>query len=126
MLPPAFRRLAWSNLLAQSAEQVALAAVPMLAVLALGAGPGATGLLAGVQTLPFLLMSLPLGLLADRVARRKLMAAAECLRAGALACLPLLAAAGLVSVPALAALGFLAATGTVAYSVAAPSLVPAL
>lgn len=33
MLPSAFRRLAWFNLLAQSAEQVALAAVPLAAVL---------------------------------------------------------------------------------------------
>jgi hypothetical protein len=35
-------RLAWSNLAAQSAEQVALAAAPMVAVLALGAGAGET------------------------------------------------------------------------------------
>lgn len=123
---PAFRRLTWSNLAAQSAEQVALAATPLLAVTALGAGVGETGLLAVAQTLPFLLLSLPLGLLADRVARRRLMAAAETVRAAALAVVPVLAAAGLVSVPALAVLGFLAAAGTVAYSVAAPSLVPAL
>lgn len=125
-LPPAFRRLAWSNLAAQSAEQVALAAVPLLAVLSLGAGVGETGLLAAAQTLPFLLLSLPLGLLADRLPRRLLMAAAEAVRAAALAAIPVLAAFGLVSVPVLAALGFLAASGTVAYSVAAPSLVPAL
>ena len=31
-LPPAFQRLAWSNLIAQSADQVALAATPMVAV----------------------------------------------------------------------------------------------
>ena len=41
----AFRRLAWSNLAAQSAEQVGLAAAPLVAVLALGAGAGETGLL---------------------------------------------------------------------------------
>jgi len=49
-LPPAFRRLAWSNLIAQSAEQIALAAAPMVAVLALGAGAGSTGLLTAAQT----------------------------------------------------------------------------
>ena len=37
-LPPTFNRLAWSNLAAQSAEQVALAAAPIVAVLTLGAG----------------------------------------------------------------------------------------
>lgn len=125
-LPRSFQRLAWSNLLAQSAEQLALSCVPMVAVLALGAGPGETGLLAGVQTLPFLLLSLPFGLLTDRFARRKLMAGAELMRAAALAAIPILAASGLVSIALLAGLGFLAATGTVAYSVAAPSLVPAL
>ena len=125
-LSPAFTRLAWSNLLAQSAEQLGLAAVPLVAVLALGAGAGETGLLAAAQTLPFLLLSLPLGVLADRMPRRFLMSAAEWLRAAALLALPMLAGAGLASVPALGVLGFLAATGTVAYGVAAPSLVPAL
>jgi hypothetical protein len=43
-LPAAFNRLAWSNLAAQSAEQVGLAAAPIVAVLALGAGGGTTEL----------------------------------------------------------------------------------
>ena len=34
-LPRAFTRLAWSNLAAQSAEQIGLAAAPLVAVLAL-------------------------------------------------------------------------------------------
>src|SRR4051812_13462133 len=58
-LPAAFLRLAWSNLAAQSAEQIGLAAAPLVAVLALGAGAGETGLLQTAQTLPFLLLSIP-------------------------------------------------------------------
>ena len=46
MLSVSFRRLAWSNLLAQSAEQLSLAAVPIVAVLMLHAGPGEIGFLA--------------------------------------------------------------------------------
>src|SRR3546814_6471773 len=69
-LPAAFRRLAWSNLAAQSAEQVGLAAAPIVAVLALGAGAAETGLLQTAQTLPFLLLAIPAGLLADRRSRR--------------------------------------------------------
>lgn len=122
----AFRRLVWSNLAAQSAEQVGLAAAPMVAVLALGAGAGETGLLSVAQTLPFLLLSFPLGLLADRAPRRRLMILAEAARGLALLALPVLAALGWLSVPVLAAIGFAAATGTVAFSVAAPALVPAL
>lgn len=125
-LSRAFNRLAGANLAAQSAEQLSLAAVPMVAVLALGAGPGEIGLLATAQTLPFLLLSIPLGLLADRTSRQRLMVAAELLRA--LALLALLAALLLsrLSIELLALLGFIGAVGTVGFSVAAPALVPAL
>jgi predicted MFS family arabinose efflux permease len=125
-LPGPFRRLAWSNLAAQSAEQIGLAAAPMIAVLGLGAGVGETGLLQTAQTLPFLLLSFPAGVLADRTSRRRLMAGAEALRALALLAVLVLAGSDLLNLPLLALLGFIGATGTVAYSVAAPSLVPAL
>jgi predicted MFS family arabinose efflux permease len=121
-----FQRLAWSNLVAQSAEQLSLAAAPMVAVLALGAGAGETGFLTAAQTLPFLLLSFPAGVLVDRLPRRGLMVSAELARAAALLALPVLAAFGWLSVPLLALVGFVAATGTVVYSVAAPALVPAL
>ena len=126
VLSASFRRLAWSNLLAQSAEQLSLAAVPIVAVLLLQAGPGEIGLLASIQSLPFLLLSMPLGLLADRTSRTRLMALAETLRALALLLLLALIVTGHVSIAALAIVGFMAAVGTVAFSVAAPSLVPAL
>ncbi|WP_353237013.1 MFS transporter [Limnohabitans sp.] len=125
-LSASFRRLAWSNLLAQSAEQLSLAAVPIVAVLLLKAGPGEIGLLASIQSLPFLLLSTPLGVLADRTSRTRLMALAEMLRALALLLLLALIVTGNVSIAALAIIGFIAAVGTVAFSVAAPSLVPAL
>ena len=125
-LPAAFNRLAWSNLAAQSAEQIGLAAAPLVAVLMLGAGVGETGLLQTAQTLPFLLLSFPAGVLADRTSRRRLMAGAEALRALSLLAVLALAWTGLLSLPLLALLGFVGATGTVAYSVTAPSLVPAL
>jgi predicted MFS family arabinose efflux permease len=121
-----FQRLAWSNLVAQSAEQLSIAAAPMVAVLALGAGAGETGFLTAAQTLPFLLLSFPAGVLVDRLPRRTLMVWAELVRATALLALPVLAAFGWLSVPLLALIGFVAATGTVVYSVAAPALVPAL
>ncbi len=125
-LPRPFIHLAWSNLAAQSAEQLSLAAVPLVAVLALGAGPGDIGLLAAVQTLPFLLMSMPLGVLADRMSRRKLMLWAEGLRAVSLLVLLGMVCASTLGMAWLAVLGFLGAVGTVGFSVAAPALVPAL
>ncbi|HWX85258.1 MAG TPA: MFS transporter [Xanthobacteraceae bacterium] len=125
-LPTTFNRLAWSNLAAQSAEQVALAAAPIVAVLLLGVGEGQTGLLQTALTLPFILFAIPAGLLADRFSRRWLMAGAEGLRAAALAGILLLIWLGWLTMPTLAAFGFIAVCGTVAYSVAAPALVPSL
>ena len=125
-LPKTFNRLAWSNLVAQSAEQIALAAAPIVAVLVLGAGEGETGLLQTALTLPFVLFAIPAGLMADRMARRWLMAGAEALRAGALLSVLLLIVTGWLTMPVLALLGFVAVCGTVVYSVAAPALVPAL
>lgn len=125
-LPAHFSRLVGSNLAAQSAEQLSLAAVPMVAVLALGAGAGEIGLIGMVQTLPFLLLSIPFGLLADRTSRRRLMVAAESLRAISLLGLLVATLLGALSVPVLALLGFVGAVGTVGFSVAAPALVPTL
>jgi predicted MFS family arabinose efflux permease len=124
--PRSFTALAGSNLAAQSAEQLSLAAVPLVAVLALGAGPGETGVLAAVQTLPFLLLSIPLGLLADRMSRRRLMLWAEALRALSLLALLAMVLSSRLSIAGLAILGFLGAVGTVGFSVAAPALIPAL
>lgn len=125
-LPSAFRRLAASNLAAQFSEQMALAAAPLVAVLALDATAAQTGYLQTAQTLPFLLLSLPAGVLADRKSRRALMTAAECVRACSLLALLALLGLGGLSLVWLAALGFLGAVGTVAYNVAAPALVPRL
>jgi len=125
-LPPTFNRLAWSNLAAQSAEQIALAAAPIVAVLLLGVGEGQTGLLQTALTLPFVLFAIPAGLLADRISRRALMAGAEALRATALLAILMLIWLDLLTLPLLALSGFAAVCGTVAYSVAAPALVPSL
>jgi predicted MFS family arabinose efflux permease len=125
-LPSTFNRLAWSNLAAQSAEQIALAAAPIVAVLLLGVGEGQTGLLQTALTLPFILFAIPAGLMADRLSRRLLMTSAEALRAAALAVILVLISLNWLTLPLLALTGFVAVCGTVVYSVAAPALVPSL
>src|SRR4051794_21274032 len=105
-LPTTFNRLAWSNLAAQSAEQIALAAAPIVAVLVLGVGEGQTGLLQTALTLPFVLFAIPAGLLADRMSRRRLMASAEALRAFALTAILALIGLNLLTLPLLAIAGF--------------------
>lgn len=125
-LPPSVARLIWSNLAAQSAEQIGLAAAPIIAVLALGAGAGASGWLQTAQTMPFLLASIPAGLIADRMPRARLMTAGEALRVLSLVILLALIMTDHLTLPLLAGLGFLGACGTVAYGVSAPALVPSL
>ena len=124
--PHGIARLIFCNLAAQSAEQIAVAAAAIVAVADLGAAPGQAGWLQTAQTLPFLLLAIPAGLAADRASRTRLMVGAEALRAVCLLGLVTLAARGSLTLPLLGLFGFLAATGTLAYSVAAPSLVPAL
>src|SRR5262249_47304661 len=91
-----------------------------------GVAEGETGLLQTALTLPFIRFAIPAGLLTDRVSRRKLMASAEALRAAALAGILALIALHALTLPLLSLLGFIAVCGTVAYSVAAPALVPSL
>jgi predicted MFS family arabinose efflux permease len=126
LLPSVVKRLAWSNLAAQSAEQIGLAAAPIFAVLALGAGAGEAGFLQTAQTLPFLLISIPAGVLADRLSRSRLLVATEALRTVSLLLIVALAALNLLNLPLLAFLGFVGACGTVTYSVTTPALIPGL
>ncbi|MGC4192380.1 MAG: MFS transporter [Thermomicrobiales bacterium] len=125
-LPVAFHRLAASSLAANLAEQVSLAAAPLVAVLVLGSGATGTGVLQAAQTLPFLLLSIPAGVLADRTSRPRLMALAESVRLVSLLAMLALLATGRLTFPALAALGFLGATGTVVFGVCTPALTPTL
>lgn len=90
--PPVFKRLVWSNLAAQSAEQIGVAAAPIFAVLERGAGAGEAGLPQTAQRLPFRLVSIPTGILADRLSRSRLMVATEALRTVAILIIVALAA----------------------------------
>lgn len=112
-LPLAFAAL-------HGADQLSLAALPLIATLALGGGPGLTGLLLAAQGAAWLVVSLPAGVLADRHDRRQL------LRAGALlAALGFALAALLARHPAgLAAAAFLGAGGVVLAALAIFALVP--
>ncbi|MFJ2991831.1 MFS transporter [Pandoraea sp. NPDC087047] len=118
--------LSRANLAAQFSEQMTLAVIPLVAVIALGASAGQTASLQGATTLPFLLLSLPAGVLADRYRRKPLMIATELLRALALLLLFALFRTGMLTLTALGSLGFAMATGTVVFGAAAPSLVAAL
>ncbi|WP_256977694.1 MFS transporter [Bordetella genomosp. 10] len=117
------RHLSNSNLAAQFSEQMAIAAIPILAVVAMGVSAEQSAALQAINTLPFLLLSIPAGLLADRCRCKQLMIATELIRAAALFLLFASFHAHVLGLYGLAGLGFAIATGTVVYSVAAPALV---
>jgi predicted MFS family arabinose efflux permease len=120
--PSAFARLLATAGLVQAADQIALAALPVTAVLVLGAGPGLVGALVAAQTAAWLLVSLPAGVLVDRLPRRPVLLGALALSlAGALVAL---AAAAFDQVILLAAAAFLAASGTVTFVLVQIGLVP--
>lgn len=123
---PAFNRLWFANLAAHGAEQLSLAALPLMAALALGATPQEMGALGAAQTLPYLLLSLLAGLWADRWPRHWLMAGAEAGRSLLLLSLPLLAFGGWLGLVSLSLLGFLLAAASVVFNVAAQAYLPAL
>lgn len=125
-LPANFTRIAWSSVLTQFAEQMALVAAPLAAVLVLGAGATETALLQVAQTLPFLLLSIPFGVIVDRSSPKSVLLASEALRTLTLAWTVVLILTDRLTFGALLIVGFVGAIGTLGVGVAVPSAVPQL
>lgn len=109
---------------AHAADQLALAALPLTASLVLGAGAGTVGILVAAQAAAWLVVSLPAGLLIDRVSRKRALVGCQMLAAVALFVAALAASAGFAPLLGLGA--FVAATGIVVFVLTATSLMPAL
>jgi len=109
---------------AHAADQIALAALPLVAVVGLGLGPAAVGALVAAQGAAWLVLSLPAGVLVDRFERRTLLVASQGLAAMGFAVAA--ASASAASGPGLAVGAFVAASGTVLFALAAMALVPDL
>ncbi len=82
-------------------------ALPTLAVLVLHATPVQVGALSALQTLPFPILGMFVGVLADRMSRRKIMIVADAVRFAALATIPLTAAFGVLTLPQLYAVSLI-------------------
>lgn len=120
----AFNRLFATAAFVQFADQIALAALPITAVLALGAGPGLVGGLVAAQTAAWLVTSLPAGVVVDRLPKRIVLRGALAL--SLIAALAAMFAALWNSIPVLALSAFLGAAGTVTFVLVQIGLVPAL
>ncbi len=104
-------------------DQVAVLALPLVAVLVLDAGPGQMGLLGAAALFPHLLFSLPAGVWLDRVAsRRRVMMAADLGRAALAATIPLAYALDALTLVQLYAVAFLSGSLAVLFDLSYPTL----
>ncbi|MET7797630.1 MFS transporter [Streptomyces decoyicus] len=114
----AFRRYWTAQSVSLIGDQISLIAIPLVAVLALGAGAAEMGLLKTAELLPALLLSLPAGAWIDRRARRRrIMIAVDLLRALLIVSLPLAYAVGALTLTQLYAVAFMAGGCTVLFEI---------
>lgn len=101
-----YRRL-WSSILISSlGGQITMLALPLTAAVLLDASPTQMGLLQAMEILPFVLFSLPAGVLLDRVRKLPVYIWGESLLAVAVATVPLAAWLGVLSMTWLYVVGF--------------------
>ncbi|MBC7730150.1 MAG: MFS transporter [Microbacteriaceae bacterium] len=114
-----YRRLWLSILISSVGNQVTLLALPLTAALLLAATPTQMGLLIAVETLPFVLFSLPAGVWLDRVQKLPVYIVGEVTIALAVVTVPVVWWLGALSMSWLYAVGFVLGTvATVAGSAA--------
>jgi len=106
--------------------QITYVAVPLTAVLLLHATPIEAGVLGALETLPFLLFGLFVGVLLDRRARRSVIIAADVVRAAALAWIPIAYVLGVLNIGQLFVVVFVVGVMTVFFDLAYQSYLPGL
>jgi predicted MFS family arabinose efflux permease len=107
-------------------SQVTVLALPTLAIFTFHAGPAAIGLLVASQRLPFPVLSLPAGVVVDRVRKRPVMIGCNVARMVILASIPVLSAAGALRLWHLFAASIGMGAFTVFFDLAYLAYVPAL
>ncbi|MFD9686562.1 MFS transporter [Kitasatospora sp. NPDC059088] len=123
---PDFRTLFTATALTQLGTNVGYVAVPLVAVEALGAGPGQAGLLATLSTLAFLLIGLPAGAWVDRMHHRRVLIVADLVKAALYASVPLAWWLGGFTLGQLYAVALLTGGATVFFDVGSQSVLPGL
>ena len=101
-------------------------ALPLTAVLVLGATPIQMGILGALDGVSVLVIGLLAGIWVDRVRRRPLLIATDLGRAFILSTIPLAALLGVLSIRQLYVVAALAGMLTVIFNVASPAFVPSL
>ena len=125
MIGPDFRRLLWATGIDNLGTGAVTAAVPLLTV-TVTHDPRLVSLVSAAAYLPWLLLSLPAGALADRHDRAGLMWRAQAAQAVLVAVTAVLAACGAIGIPALVGTAFGVGAGDVVFGTAAQAIVPEL
>ena len=121
-----FLKLWTGQAISASGSAITTVALPLAAVVTLGATPVEMGLLAALTVLPHLLFGLPAGLWVGRVSLRRLLIGTDLGRALLLGAIPVLAWADLLRMPHLYAVAFLAGLLTLLSDTASMTLLPEL
>jgi MFS family permease len=121
-----FLRLWAGQSVSQAGSQISLLAFPLTAILVFHRGPFALAVLNTVVFLPFVLVTLPAGVIVDRLPRRGILVACDLLRAAVLASLPVAYAVGVLTLWHLFVAAFLTGCLTVFFDVAYQAYLPSL
>jgi len=112
--------------IARVGSQITVLALPLTAVLLLGAGATETGLLVAAQMLPSIVAGLFIGVWVDRLPRRPIMIWSDIASAVVIASVPLAAALGALSLAQLYVVSFLGGAFAVSTDLARAAMVPLL
>ncbi|MGV3723812.1 MAG: MFS transporter [Actinomycetota bacterium] len=121
-----FRKLWAAQAISQVGSRITRGALPLAAVMTLGATPAQMGILGALETAPALLVGLAAGVYVDRFRRRPLLMLTDLGRALLLATIPLAAALGTLGLPQLYLIALLTGVLTVVFDIAYPSYMPTL
>lgn len=125
VLGAAYWRVWWANTVSSVGDGALVSALPLLAV-TVTRDPRLVGLVSASFFVPWLLLSLPAGALADRRDRATLMWRAQALQGVIVALIAVLAATGSASIGILIAAGFCLGAAEVVFSNAAQAVLPQL
>jgi len=123
---PAFRRLWVAQSISQFGTQITNLALPLVAILVLGASPFEVALLGAVEFLPYLLFTLPAGAWVDRLAKQRVLVVADLGRAAVLATLPAAAILHALALWQVYVVAFVAGSLSVFFDVAYQAILPEL
>ncbi|WP_260477522.1 MFS transporter [Nonomuraea sp. WAC 01424] len=123
---PDFLRFLTSHVGNELGANISRVALPLVAVVALHAGPAQVALLSALQTAAFLLLGLPAGVWVDRMRRRRVMVVSDLARFVLLASIPLAAHLGVLSIGMMFTVAFLAGVAQVFNDVADQTYLPNL